>query len=420
INIRPSLTSLKLEADSDKLAAYGSLGLSVSAKYRNIPVGVSFSQLNYLNTADTDIPEGATAAFRFGTLYDDGRLMASGNTDIYNINEEIIASFDGIGSSVSFTYGVTDTLIDDFEDISALFGGISQTNNQRYGGNSLVVVGKAEYTVPIKLLDGVIDLTVWMHNGADASVRIADTNGEIFDIAWEKDIVLGQKGWTRMKAVIPDEAVQPITIIAPVVCTSGVVTADDLRAGYGIKEQYFSDVDAGHWAYSYIDTVKEMGIIGGEKTDDGYRYRPDDALTRAEFARIITSYFGFHAAHSGHQNFLDENFPEWARSYAATAVTQRLMNGKIITENGIYFDPEAYITRAEVMQVFGSLIDCEAADVKAFSDSADIPDWAMTNVAKTVSSGIAAGYPDGTLRPTDSVTRSEIAVMFTRFDAFVY
>jgi len=420
IYVYPSLTSLTVKTDKAELAAFGTVKLSAYGKYRNVDVGVSASQLRGEESNSAELAEGISAIFDFGTLYSDGTLAGNGDVTATERKVSVELSCGGSSAKIELSYGINDTLLDDFEDISGLTGSISQTDNLRVGRKALVVDDKAEYYEPIVLNEGACELTSWMLCRADAFVRIADSIGRIYDIKWEEDIVLNRKGWSYMRAVIPSEAVHPVSVTAPVICNSGTVTVDALTVGYGVKKSSFVDVDEEHWAAHFIDTVNMMGMISGNIADDKIYYRPDDALTRAEFAKLLTSYFGFHAAHAGQQNFVDADFPEWALPYASIAVTQGLMNGKAVTDQGILFDPNAHITRVEVMQVFGSLLDCEEADLSSFSDNGDIPDWARHNAAKTAASGIVGGYPDGTVRPNEYISRAEIAVMFVRFDAAVF
>jgi hypothetical protein len=54
------------------------------------------------------------------------------------------------------------------------------------------------------------------------------------------------------------------------------------------------------------------------------------------------------------------------------------------------------------------------ADELAFIDSAKIPSWATGMVSAAVERGILDGYADGTLRPQQTISRSEMAAMLTK------
>lgn len=81
--------------------------------------------------------------------------------------------------------------------------------------------------------------------------------------------------------------------------------------------------------------------------------------------------------------------------------------------------PEANITRAEVAAIFYRLTD---EDVRAryettLCDYSDVtPDaWYSREVATMTNLGILRGYPDGTFRPDDNITRAELTAIVARF-----
>lgn len=64
----------------------------------------------------------------------------------------------------------------------------------------------------------------------------------------------------------------------------------------------------------------------------------------------------------------------------------------------MYFNPDADITRAEVMTVIGRLLPRGyAAASLNYRDASAIPSWAAEHVKTCVSAGIIGGYTDGTL-----------------------
>jgi len=49
-----------------------------------------------------------------------------------------------------------------------------------------------------------------------------------------------------------------------------------------------------------------------------------------------------------------------------------------------------------------------------FTDAAAIPSWAKNSVATVVAKGIVSGYPDGTFKAANKITRAETAVIVLR------
>ena len=81
--------------------------------------------------------------------------------------------------------------------------------------------------------------------------------------------------------------------------------------------------------------------------------------------------------------------------------------------------PENSITRAEVAAIFYRLL---TDDARAYLESTDsgfsdvqAGDWYNTAVATMVQAGVITGYGDGTFRPNAPITRGEFAAIATRF-----
>ena len=81
--------------------------------------------------------------------------------------------------------------------------------------------------------------------------------------------------------------------------------------------------------------------------------------------------------------------------------------------------PNANITRAEVATIFFRLLTDDGRkefDTKTstFSDVAD-GQWYTRAIATLANAKIVSGYPDGSFRPNDSITRAEMATIIARF-----
>ena len=83
--------------------------------------------------------------------------------------------------------------------------------------------------------------------------------------------------------------------------------------------------------------------------------------------------------------------------------------------------PERSITRAEVATVFYRLLTDEARNA-IWSDKNIYPDvfddsWFYIAVSTLTNGGLIKGYPDGTFRPNQPITRAELATIISRFDS---
>jgi len=82
--------------------------------------------------------------------------------------------------------------------------------------------------------------------------------------------------------------------------------------------------------------------------------------------------------------------------------------------------PEGNITRAEVATIFFRLLKDEVRDANlsrtnSFSD-VDSGAWYNTAISTMAAMGIVKGYEDGTFRPNANITRAEFAAIAARFD----
>ena len=107
--------------------------------------------------------------------------------------------------------------------------------------------------------------------------------------------------------------------------------------------------------------------------------------------------------------FSDISSGHWAKYALAFVVSNGYMKGY---PDGT-FKPDAYISRAELAQVLYSLNMAKTGGTpKTFSDVSG--HWAIDAINAMSASGVITGYPDGTFRPDNPVTRAETVTMFSR------
>ncbi|MFD0942348.1 N-acetylmuramoyl-L-alanine amidase [Savagea faecisuis] len=97
-------------------------------------------------------------------------------------------------------------------------------------------------------------------------------------------------------------------------------------------------------------------------------------------------------------------------------VDQNIMNGRSQTK----FDPDAYVTRAEAAAVIGRSL--KLPNTKNDTGFKDVPASHHFSgyISEMVERNILAGYPDGTFRPNEQLTRGQMAMIIGRayFDQF--
>lgn len=79
------------------------------------------------------------------------------------------------------------------------------------------------------------------------------------------------------------------------------------------------------------------------------------------------------------------------------------------------FRPAGKVTRVEAAMMFYNLLKDKSVDVRTFTD---IPadHWAAAAVSKMAELGVAAGFEDGSFKPSRNITRAELAKMAASLD----
>ena len=197
----------------------------------------------------------------------------------------------------------------------------------------------------------------------------------------------------KKKKILPISIIFTL-IVAIVIGSASIAGASTL----------LSDIE-GHWAQSTIEDMVGKGIIGGYP--DG-TFKPDNNITRAEFASLLVRAF---ALEPGPGKVFDDTADHWARDAIGTASYHGLVSGYSDT----LFGPDDPVTREQMAVMIVKATKVEPAESgKAFTDSAQIAAWAEEAVAKASAAELIAGYPDGTFRPKANATRAEAAVILAR------
>lgn len=169
--------------------------------------------------------------------------------------------------------------------------------------------------------------------------------------------------------------------------------------GFSALAEYpvYDDIQ-NHWAKETIEAWSNKGIVKGY---DG-KFRPDDFITRGEFAVVLNRILLFDEPAENTFDDLKESF------YTAAVLClnkQGIMNG---FEKNIR--PDDFITREEAAVMLFKAMKLETKEISAlnFNDEDEISDWAKPYMTSLVNEGVFKGY-NGCLRPKDNITRAETA-----------
>lgn len=169
-----------------------------------------------------------------------------------------------------------------------------------------------------------------------------------------------------------------------------------------VVEAPFDDVAGDHWAAEAIATLKDAGIVGGVTATT---FAPDADITRAEFTKMVVGLLKLEAA-STEVAFEDCGAEDWYTPYVAAAVEAGLVTGVSETE----FAPNATITREQAFAIIGRAVaGVEANTTLAYTDAAEVSEYAVPYVTILTQMGIVEGFGEGTVRPQANITRAEAA-----------
>ena len=175
----------------------------------------------------------------------------------------------------------------------------------------------------------------------------------------------------------------------------------------------FSDMN-GHWAAKAANYLYRQNIVSGVPQGAALQYLPQKAMTRAEFAVLLTGFCGLEPSQANCGLADESSLPQWAAPSIRAAVQAGIMSGRAEGSSRV-FDPNAPVTRAEACSVLSRTLTGEypKAQLNA-KDANQIPAWATNAFRQMVALGVISGYDDGLLRPNNSVTRAEAAQMLYR------
>ena len=173
----------------------------------------------------------------------------------------------------------------------------------------------------------------------------------------------------------------------------------------------FSDVPSNYWASQFIQELSQRGVIAG--FPDG-RFRPEEAVTRAQFAAMINNAFQKSPQRQA-INFVDVPSNFWA----SNAIRQSYTIGFLSGYPGNRFEPNQAIPRQQVLVSLANGLNYSPtantqSTLQTFSDNFNIADWARSPIAAATEQNIVVNYPNvNFLNPTATATRAQVA-------AFIY
>ena len=163
----------------------------------------------------------------------------------------------------------------------------------------------------------------------------------------------------------------------------------------------FSDT-SGHWAEEAINTWSEKGIINGYDE----KFNPDECLTRAELATILSNLLGLN--NKAENIYGDITGNEWYANAILKCTAAGIMSG-----DGVNANSTQNITREAAMVMLARALNVEESHniQKQFLDYSSVSPWAKNYVNAMINNGYVNGIGNGMLAPTGNITRAAIVTI---------
>ena len=179
----------------------------------------------------------------------------------------------------------------------------------------------------------------------------------------------------------PDGSVQPEGNVtrAETAAILYRIMGDACQSYYKTNSSSYSDVVRGDWYNTYVATLENAGVIVDTRTNG--KFRPNDAITRAELASMIAQFAGLESASAAKFNDVGSRY--WAAEEIAIAAKMGWINGY---PDGS-FRPDRNVTRAELMAMVNRALgrtpksaDDLLSGMKTWRDNANVNAWYYLDV----------------------------------------
>lgn len=213
-----------------------------------------------------------------------------------------------------------------------------------------------------------------------------------------------------MASEIPDPVAVPaplLAVAAPAPVTLPTPIPEPLEPESTVGSEFFSDM-ANHWAGAFVDGLAAEDLVKGFL--DG-SFRPNNPVTRAQFAALVVASFPDRPQTLGSVQFIDVSRDFWA----ATVLDQAQRTGFLSGFPDGTMRPNQSITRIQAMVAIANGLGLTGGRVDAlgiYRDRAQIPSYAVSPLATATQRRLVVNYPDAlTLRPAEPITRAEVSAL---------
>lgn len=321
------------------------------------------------------------------------------------------------------TFHNTTSLITDTGSLTLVNSQVNST------GSTFLTSDKGERVI-LTLVDSDISMPggnslVEVHNGSTVNnprdeFATSLYNGEVAVYLYGDNTITTSNG--TLSAVVQDGA--SLTIYGNVVDADGnaislpganIVTGSQygtLTVLGGSDTPAFSDVSESNWFYEAVSFAVEEGLFNG--TSDT-TFEPQTKMSRAMLATVLYR-LADQPEVTADSTFSDVAAGKWYTDAVVWASDNAIVNGY---GSGL-FGTNDNVTRQEMVTMLYRYAKLMGSDVTAstsldaFPDAGSVASWASEAMQWAVAIGLIQGN-DGSLNPTATATRAEVATILMRF-----
>ncbi|MDF2626639.1 MAG: hypothetical protein K0R39_470 [Symbiobacteriaceae bacterium] len=276
--------------------------------------------------------------------------------------------------------------------------------------------GATAYTIPLAKLTTNLPLT--MRQVGALPVLIAPKSPRPSEGAWYVD------GAARNTLLNPDSTVNVDT--RPMADGRHVMTLQAVNpVGFTVLSNFpfvvdnnrsFTDVDDTHAARWAVELLKDMQISNGYA--DG-SFKPANTVTRAELAKLLALAAGLDVSKPYAGAFGDVAATDWFAPYVEAVYRAGLVKG-YETETGFVYNPEAPVTRAEMMVMLlraadvPEMLAAQKSTTLSNVDWRDVQEWARPSIYIGMKMNMLTERYGKRLEPNSPAERGEVALALGR------
>ncbi|HHY20618.1 MAG TPA: S-layer homology domain-containing protein [Bacilli bacterium] len=180
-----------------------------------------------------------------------------------------------------------------------------------------------------------------------------------------------------------------------------------------LYDKTFSDIQR-HWAQYEIEVLTSHWITNGMNDE---QFKPNHQLTRAEFAKMLVLSQGLNPISPTKGSFSDVDATHWGFEWIEAAKRAEIINGNangMFLPNAKVTREEMMTMLVRTIEKENqTTINKTQIPLSSFNDADKISDWAKPYVEKAIQTGLIQGA-NGKVNPLSSSTRAEAAVVIYR------